>query len=120
MRTLSFSQNIYPHILNDSLVIITAEQLKATNFIFLEHSELKSINSELNSQLVDYRLLHEEDLRADSLYKIILHRYEDIVDANKVKIEQQQQVITKNAKKLKMWRISGCSAFILLIALCIL
>lgn len=41
LPTLSFSQNTYPQIIKDSLIVITPMQLKKTNLIFVEHSEMK-------------------------------------------------------------------------------
>ena len=47
-----FSENIYPKKLNDSLVIITADQLKLTNLKFLELEKLSKENIQLNNKIV--------------------------------------------------------------------
>ena len=82
----SFSQTIYPKQINDSLVIITTQQLKQSNLIFVEHDKLKRENVELtnkidiqkqmltNCQKLDsLRLLKEQDyqLQIDNLNKQI-------------------------------------------------
>ena len=46
-----FSQNTYPKNIGDSLVIITADQLKDVNLIFLEHSYLIDENNLLLEKL---------------------------------------------------------------------
>lgn len=48
---VAFSQNIYPKNIGDSLVVITAEQLKEANLIFLEHSYLLKENDLLLDKL---------------------------------------------------------------------
>lgn len=45
------SENTYPIILNDSLVVITPQQLKQTNLIFLEHNKLRLENIQLYKQV---------------------------------------------------------------------
>lgn len=47
----SFTQTTYPKNLNDSLVIITAEQLKQTNLIFAEHDYLTNENVLLKNKI---------------------------------------------------------------------
>ena len=47
----SFSQTTYPKIVQDSLVIITKEQLKLTNTIFLEHEKYSLQIPELERKL---------------------------------------------------------------------
>lgn len=48
---MTFSQNIYPKNIGDSLVIITANQLKEANLVFLEHSQLITENDMLYDKL---------------------------------------------------------------------
>lgn len=46
-----FSQTTYPKIVNDSLIVVTPQQLKTTNLIFLEHSKLLRENELLNKKI---------------------------------------------------------------------
>lgn len=115
MKTLSFSQTTYPHILSDSLVVITANQLKTTNLIFLEHAELEELNQKLNTQLLNYKNLYTRELTIDSLYDIAIEEYKNELDATSTTIKQQQSIIKKASKKLKWWRLSGCGVVLILL-----
>lgn len=64
---LCSSQNTYPKILNDSLIVITNDQLKQTNLIFVEHSKFKEENRELYNQLSNYNALIDNYKQIDSL-----------------------------------------------------
>ena len=119
-RTWSFSQTTYPQIVNDSLVIITAEQLKATNLVFLEHSTLKSINAQLESQLQDCKALYDNELQLEAKYNEVTNEYAKELDESRKEIEQQQQIINKTNHQLKWWRISSCSVVLILIGACLL
>ena len=46
-----FSQTTYPKIVNDSLIVVTPQQLKTTNLIFLEHNKLLKENELLNKKI---------------------------------------------------------------------
>ena len=72
MRTVSFSKTSYPLIMNDSLIIITSDQLKTANLIFLEYSKEKTINTELEKQIHNYKILYNNELIQDSLYQICI------------------------------------------------
>ena len=61
------SQNTYPKLINDSLVVITPQQLKATNLIFLEHKKFKLEIPELKKQLTSYESLINSYERTDSV-----------------------------------------------------
>ena len=68
------SQNIYPKLVNDSLIVITPKQLKSTTLIFLEHKKLKLEKVELIKQVDSYALLTANLAKADSLRKLQLER----------------------------------------------
>lgn len=61
------SQNIYPKLVNDSLVVITPQQLKSTNLIFSEHKKLSLEVSELGRQLTAYENLIDSYKLSDSI-----------------------------------------------------
>ena len=73
----SFSQTIYPKSLNDSLVIITTEQLKKTDLIFLEHAKFKQEILELNKQITNYEDLVLNFQETEKLNEAKINEYKD-------------------------------------------
>ena len=60
------SQNMYPKLVDDSLVVITPQQLKASNLIFLEHKKLKLerfelARAELQMQMYDEAISKQQE-----------------------------------------------------------
>jgi hypothetical protein len=55
--TVSFSQTTYPQIVNDTLILLTSDQLKHTNLIFAEHKMLLEKTDLLESQTQQYKKL---------------------------------------------------------------
>lgn len=91
MTTIStFSQNTYPKQINDSLVVITTEQLKQTNLIFLEHDKLSKENvllqEKINTQneiIINYKKLDEERLiQQKELNDKVVHLNKEIKKKN--------------------------------------
>ncbi len=76
-----FSQDIYPKKLNDSLVIITADQLKQTNLIFLEHDKLLKENSMLYNKINLLDSLNNNYVKIDSLNNITINNLKQELDA---------------------------------------
>ncbi|WP_287385681.1 hypothetical protein [Lachnospira sp.] len=75
---MTFSQSIsYPKQINDSVVEITAEQLKKTNLIFVEHKSLKSENKELHFQIEKYKDLINNYNQQDSINSIKIRELTD-------------------------------------------
>lgn len=89
-------------------MVITAEQLKLTNLIFLEQATLKTVNSELTQQVLEYKELYETQLHIDSIY-------DEAISDLKQEIEIQNTLLTKQQKNLKYWKIScGCLGLVLI------
>lgn len=63
----AFSQSTYPKLTQDSLVVITPSQLKATNLIFAEHRALKLEVSELNALSESYKLLSKNLTKSNTI-----------------------------------------------------
>lgn len=95
------SQNIYPKLVNDSLIVITPKQLKSTNLIFLEHKKLKLEKVELIKQVDSYALLTANLAKADSLRKLQLERANMHIKLQDTAIQIQQEQLRKIAKKNK-------------------
>lgn len=95
------SQNMYPKLVDDSLVVITPQQLKASNLIFLEHKKLKLERFELNKQLTSYELLTANYAKTDSIRLQQLARAELQMQMYDEAISKQQEKIAKMNKKNK-------------------
>ena len=95
------SQNMYPKPVDDSLVVITPQQLKASNLIFLEHKKLKLERFELNKQLTSYELLTANYAKTDSIRLQQLARAELQMQMYDEAISKQQEQIAKMNKKNK-------------------
>lgn len=95
------SQNMYPKLVNDSLVVITPQQLKASNLIFLEHKKLKLERFELNKQLTSYELLTANYAKTDSIRLQQLARAELQMQMYDEAISKQREQIAKMNKKNK-------------------
>ena len=88
----SFTQTTYPRNLNDSLVIITAEQLKQTNLIFAEHEFLTEENLILKDKINLQDSLIYNYSKIDSIQKNNIIKLTSEVDFanNKInKLEKQ-------------------------------
>lgn len=96
-----FSQNMYPKLVDDSLVVITPQQLKASNLIFLEHKKLKLERFELNKQLTSYELLTANYAKTDSIRLQQLARAELQMQMYDEAISKQREQIAKMNKKNK-------------------
>ena len=95
------SQNMYPKLVDDSLVVITPQQLKASNLIFLEHKKLKLERFELNKQLASYELLTVNYAKTDSIRLQQLARAELQMQMYDEAISKQREQIAKMNKKNK-------------------
>lgn len=95
------SQNMYPKLVDDSLVVITPQQLKASNLIFLEHKKLKLKGFELNKQLTSYELLTANYAKTDSIRLQQLARAELQMQMYDEAISKQREQIAKMNKKNK-------------------
>lgn len=114
------SQNMYPKLTNDSLVVITPQQLKAANLIFLEHKKLKLERFELTKQLASYELLIANYAKTDSLRVQQLDRANLQVQMCNEAISKQQEQFTKINKKnrrLTTLSIGGLSVSVVLLVI---
>lgn len=93
---LAFSKDIYPRILNDSLVIITAEQLKQTNLIFLEHDKLFKENKELLTKIDYQNQMLDNYIKIDSLNILKQRELTTTIDNLKSEIKRSNR---KSVKK---------------------
>lgn len=101
--------------------MITPQQLKASNLIFLEHKKLKLERFELNKQLASYELLTANYAKTDSIRLQQLARAELQMQMYDEAISKQQEQITKmKNKRLTTLSIGGFAISVgLLLALLI-
>ena len=116
--TVTFSQNIsYPRQINDSIIEITAEQLKQTNLIFIEHKSLKSENKELNFQINKYKDLVNNFNQQDSINRIKIQELANYSEFANKQLTIKDKEITKLKKvknNYKVFTICGISVSVLL------
>ena len=100
------SQNMYPKLVDDSLVVITPQQLKASNLIFLEHKKLKLERFELNKQLTSYELLTANYAKTDSIRLQQLARAELQMQMYDAISKQREQIAKMNKKNKRLTTLS--------------
>lgn len=111
------SQNMYPKLVDDSLVVITPQQLKASNLIFLEHKKLKLERFELNKQLTSYELLTANYAKTDSIRLQQLARAELQMQMYDEAISKQREQIAKMSKKNKRLTTLSIGGFAISVSL---
>lgn len=94
LPTYSFSQTT-------STITITPEQLKTTNFIFLEHEKYTKEVPLLNKKIETLEEINKSWLHTDSIRRINEKQYNAIIKKDSIKITQLQsshkkyKVVTK-------------------------
>lgn len=98
------SQNILTRTKKDSTVLITSEELKYTNLIFVEHEKLLKENDLLSKQIknLDFKANYYEAI--DSLKTKQLNAYKEL---NAIQTEELNKVIKDKNKDITKWKI-GC------------
>lgn len=99
---VTFSQSTsYPKNLGDSLVIITANQLKEANLIFLEHSYLVDENNMLLDKLDLKNELIMNYSRMDSINRSNIIKLNNELDFTKSKVDRLTKKL--NNHKTYFW-----------------
>ena len=125
MPTVCFSQNIYkyPKVINDSLVVITHNQLKATNLIFVEHAKLAMLYPIQERKIAVYKQLESEYKLNDSIKSKQIIEHQNTINENIKTINSLNSTISNKNKKIKRirnWAIGSTIINIGLITLGIL
>lgn len=123
--TVCFSQNIYkyPKVINDSLVVITHNQLKATNLIFVEHAKLAMLYPIQERKIAVYKQLESEYKLNDSIKSKQIIEHQNTINENIKTINSLNSTISNKNKKIKRirnWAIGSTIINIGLITLGIL
>ena len=103
--TTSFSQTISNEIKKDSTVLITSDQLKRTNLIFLEHEALLKTNSLLHQQL--NKLNNDLLLRSDSIRKVEIDKYKLLTESFSSEIASLNKEIKRKDRTILTLKIGG-------------
>ena len=114
----SFSQTTYPKLTSDSLIVITPQQLKATNLIFLEHKKLKLQVPELNKQIVSYESLINSYTQSDSLKNSQIGKLTSYIEVSEQVRENQLREINKLKSKNQLYKglsIGGITISVILL-----
>lgn len=98
------SQNTFPKLTNDSLVVITPQQLKATNLIFLEHKKLKLEVPELYLQISSYESLIKSYEKSDSIQNVKIKRLLLHAENSEQIMQNQLREINKLESKNKIFK----------------
>lgn len=118
LPTWSFSQTTYPKLTSDSLIVITPQQLKATNLIFLEHKKLKLEVPELNKQIVSYESLINSYAKSDSLKNSQIKELTNYMEVSEQVRENQLREINKLKSKNQLYKglsIGGVTVSVMLL-----
>ena len=103
----SFSQTISRETENDSTVLITSNQLKNTNLIFIEHEKLLKENALLYKQLDNYKVSNDLLVQTDSLRKKEIAEYKLLTESFNDEIKKLNKEIKRKDKRLLSWKIGG-------------
>ena len=107
LPTYSFSQTT-------STIIITPEQLKTTNLIFLEHEKYTKEVPLLNKKIETLEEINKSWLHTDSIRRINEKQYNSIIKKDSIKITQLQS----SHKKYKV--VTKISIIVNIILACLL
>lgn len=98
----------------DSIVSITAQQLKYTNLIFIEHKKLLEENSLLYKQINNYQLEVKTLEQIDSIRK------SQIINERILYENQIKDLTSKKNKTITLWKIGGITVSASLVLLLLL
>ena len=109
-----FSSNTLKIAPQDSIVSITAQQLKYTNLIFIEHKKLLEENSLLSKQINNYQLEVKTLEQIDSI------RESQIINERILYENQIKDLTSKKNKTITLWKIGGITVSASLVLLLLL
>ena len=100
----------------DTLIVITPQQLKTTNLIFVDHKRLIKENELLNLQINNYKEINYKLEQTDSLRQEQIFQYKiDIEDRN-----ESIDRLTKSLNNKQKIIVSGGITSAVIIVLCLL
>jgi hypothetical protein len=91
------------------MIVITPQQLKHTNLIFLEHKKLKSEILELNKKLSLQKQISDKLEESLVVQTNTIENYKSMESINKDMLYRKDQEIKKYKLSAKGWMIGGIS-----------
>ena len=91
------------------MIVITPQQLKHTNLIFLEHKKLKSEILELNKKLSLQKQINDKLEESLVVQTNTIENYKSMESINKDMLYKKDQEIKKYKLSAKGWMIGGIS-----------
>nr|DAE51808.1 MAG TPA: hypothetical protein [Bacteriophage sp.] len=91
------------------MIVITPQQLKHTNLIFLEHKKLKSEILELNKKLSLQKQINDKLEESLVVQTNTIENYKSMESINKDMLYRKDQEIKKYKLSAKGWMIGGIS-----------
>lgn len=119
-KTISFSENISISTNQDSIVWITASDLKYANLIFVEHKKLIIDNSLLSEQVVNFTKLTDNLEQINELRLREISEYKNLTNSYLNQIDDLNKEIKKKNTTIKYWQIGGITVSVGLILFLIL
>lgn len=96
----------------DSIVSVTASDLKYANLIFVEHDKLLKENTLLYKQVGNYVELNNHLTQVDSLRLQQINEYDKLSKNYATQIDALNKEVKKKNKALKYWQIGGVTVSI--------
>ena len=112
VKIMCFSSNTSRVIRQDSTVLITSDQLKYTNLIFVEHKKLLEENRLLYQQIKNYKAKTNILLKTDSLRVEQIANYQHINEEYILQIDNLNKAIKKKDRTVTCWKIGGITVSI--------
>ena len=91
------------------MIVITPQQLKHTNLIFLKHKKLKSEILELNKKLSLQKQINDKLEESLVVQTNTIENYKSMESINKDMLYRKDQEIKKYKLSAKGWMIGGIS-----------
>lgn len=91
----------------DSTIVITTEQVKVANLIFVEHQKLSVENELLSEQILNYKQEIELTAIQDSIRILELDNYKESLKNCSVQTQELRGELAKKDKQLLIWKIGG-------------
>ena len=112
VKIMCFSSNTSGVIRQDSTVLITSDQLKYANLIFVEHKKLLEENRLLYQQVKNYKAKTNILLKTDSLRVEQIANYQHINEEYILQIGNLNKAIKKKDRTVTCWKIGGITVSI--------
>lgn len=119
-KTISFSENTSIPTNQDSIVWITASDLKYANLIFAEHKKLLIDNSLLSEQIVNFTKLTSNLEQINELRLKEIGEYRNLTNSYLNQINDLNKEIKKKNTIIRYWQIGGITVSVGLILFLIL